>query len=149
MVDKEELFREADVVTIHLVLSARTPGLVGAAELGLMKASAWLVNTSRGPIVDEGALIRSLESRAIAGAAIDVFSTEPRRRIIPFGVSTTYLPPRTSDMSRKTSIALSTAIQPLPWLRGSTKSRTTSGGDHGASDWADAGSTPSARSGPG
>jgi phosphoglycerate dehydrogenase-like enzyme len=59
------------------VLSARTQGLVGAAELALMKPSSWLVNTSRGPIVDEGALIRSLESRAIAGAAIDVFSIEP------------------------------------------------------------------------
>jgi phosphoglycerate dehydrogenase-like enzyme len=77
LVAKEELFREADVVTIHLVLSARTRGLVGAAELALMKPTSWLVNTSRGPIVDESALIWSLESRAIAGAAIDVFSVEP------------------------------------------------------------------------
>jgi phosphoglycerate dehydrogenase-like enzyme len=77
LVEKEELFREADIVTIHLVLSARTRGLVGAAELALMRPTSWLVNTSRGPIVDEGALIRSLESRAIAGAAIDVFSIEP------------------------------------------------------------------------
>jgi phosphoglycerate dehydrogenase-like enzyme len=77
LVEMEELFREADIVTIHLVLSARTQGLVGAAELALMKPTSWLVNTSRGPIVDEGALIRSLESQAIAGAAIDVFSTEP------------------------------------------------------------------------
>ena len=77
LVAREELFREADVVTIHLVLSARTQGLVGPAELALMKPATWLVNTSRGPIVDEGALIRSLESRAIAGAAIDVFSIEP------------------------------------------------------------------------
>jgi phosphoglycerate dehydrogenase-like enzyme len=77
LVAKDELFRRADVVTIHLVLSARTRGLVGAAELALMKPASWLVNTSRGPIVDEGALIRTLESRAIAGAAIDVFSVEP------------------------------------------------------------------------
>ena len=77
LVAKGELFREADVVTIHLVLSARTQGLVGAAQLALMKPTSWLINTSRGPIVDEGALIRSLESRAIAGAAIDVFSIEP------------------------------------------------------------------------
>jgi lactate dehydrogenase-like 2-hydroxyacid dehydrogenase len=77
LVAKDELFRRADVVTIHLVLSARTRGLVGAAELALMKPASWLVNTSRAPIVDEGALIRTLESRAIAGAAIDVFSIEP------------------------------------------------------------------------
>jgi phosphoglycerate dehydrogenase-like enzyme len=77
LVAKDELFREADVVTIHLVLSARTRGLVGATELALMKPASWLVNTSRGPIVDEGALIRTLASRAIAGAAIDVFSIEP------------------------------------------------------------------------
>ena len=84
LVAREELFREADVVTIHLVLSARTQGLVGAAELALMKPTSWLVNTSRGPIVDEGALIRSLESRAIAGAAIDVFSIEPLPADHPF-----------------------------------------------------------------
>jgi phosphoglycerate dehydrogenase-like enzyme len=84
LVAREELFREADVVTIHLVLSARTRGLVGAAELALMKPASWLVNTSRGPIVDEGALIRALESRAIAGAAIDVFSIEPLPADHPF-----------------------------------------------------------------
>jgi phosphoglycerate dehydrogenase-like enzyme len=84
LVAREELFREADVVTIHLVLSARTQGLVGAAELALMKPASWLVNTSRGPIVDEGALIRSLESRAIAGAAIDVFNIEPLPADHPF-----------------------------------------------------------------
>ena len=84
LVAREELFRKADVVTIHLVLSARTRGLVGAAELELMKPTSWLVNTSRGPIVDEGALIRSLESRAIEGAAIDVFSIEPLPADHPF-----------------------------------------------------------------
>jgi phosphoglycerate dehydrogenase-like enzyme len=77
LVAREELFRETDVLTIHLVLSARTRGLVGAAELALMKPASWLINTSRGSIVDEGALIRALESRSIAGAAIDVFSVEP------------------------------------------------------------------------
>jgi phosphoglycerate dehydrogenase-like enzyme len=84
LVAREELFREADVLTIHLVLSARTRGLVGAAELAFMKPSSWLVNTSRGRIVDEGALVRALESRAIAGAAIDVFSIEPLPADHPF-----------------------------------------------------------------
>ena len=77
LVSKGELFREADILTIHLVLSGRTRGLVGAAELALMKPTARLINTSRGPIVDEPSLIRALRSHAIAGAAIDVFDQEP------------------------------------------------------------------------
>ena len=77
LVTKDELFRRADVVTIHLILSERTRGLVGAAELALMKPTARLVNTSRGPIVDELALIETLRARTIAGAAVDVFDAEP------------------------------------------------------------------------
>ena len=77
LVSKDELFREADILTIHLVLSARTKGLVGTAELALMKPTARLINTSRGPIVDEPSLIKALRSHAIAGAAIDVFDQEP------------------------------------------------------------------------
>jgi phosphoglycerate dehydrogenase-like enzyme len=77
LVSKEELFRSADVLTIHLVLSDRTRGLVGAAELALMKPTARLINTSRGPIVDEAALIEVLRKRRIAGAALDVFDMEP------------------------------------------------------------------------
>ena len=84
LVSKDELFREADIFTIHLVLSARTRGLVGAAELALMKPSARLINTSRGPIVDEPSLIKALRSRAIAGAAIDVFHQEPLPPQHPF-----------------------------------------------------------------
>lgn len=76
-VGKEELFRRADVLTIHLVLSERTRGLVGAGELALMKPTALLVNSSRGPIVDETALIDALRSHRLAGAGLDVFDTEP------------------------------------------------------------------------
>jgi phosphoglycerate dehydrogenase-like enzyme len=76
-VDKEALFREADIVTIHMVLSDRTRALVGAHELSLMKPTAMLVNTSRGPIVDEAALIEALRSGGIAAAGLDVFDTEP------------------------------------------------------------------------
>ena len=76
-VAKEELFRRSDVLTIHLALSDRTRGLVTAADLAAMKPTSWLVNTSRGPIVDENALIDALTSRSIAGAALDVFDTEP------------------------------------------------------------------------
>jgi phosphoglycerate dehydrogenase-like enzyme len=77
LVTKDELLSSADVVTIHLVLSRRTRGLIGAHEIGLMKPTAFLVNTSRGPIVDEAALLDALESRRIAGAGIDVYEREP------------------------------------------------------------------------
>ena len=84
LVSKEELFRQADVLSIHLVLSERTRHLVGAAELALMKPSARLVNTSRGPIVVEAALIDALNSRKIAGAALDVYDIEPLPADHPF-----------------------------------------------------------------
>jgi phosphoglycerate dehydrogenase-like enzyme len=84
LVSKDELFRQADIVTIHLILSGRTKGLVGAAELGLMKPTSRLINTSRGPIVDEPSLIKALRLHAIAGAAIDVFEEEPLPAQHPF-----------------------------------------------------------------
>ena len=84
LVDKQTLFREADIVTVHLVLSHRTRGLIGAPELALMKPTARLVNTSRGPIVDEAALIEALQERRIAGAAVDVFEVEPPPPDHPF-----------------------------------------------------------------
>jgi phosphoglycerate dehydrogenase-like enzyme len=84
LVSKDELFRQADIVTIHLILSGRTRGIVGAAELGLMKPTSRLINTSRGPIVDEASLIKALRSHAIAGAAIDVFDQEPLPLEHPF-----------------------------------------------------------------
>jgi D-3-phosphoglycerate dehydrogenase len=83
-VSKDDLFRGADFVTIHLVLSDRSRGLVGAKELGLMKKSAYLINTSRGPIVDEKALIAVLQSQSIAGVGLDVFDVEPLPLDHPF-----------------------------------------------------------------
>lgn len=83
-VDKQTLFREADVVTVHLVLSGRTRGLIGRPEFALMKPKARFVNTSRGPIVDEEALVEALRERRIAGAALDVFDVEPLRADHPF-----------------------------------------------------------------
>lgn len=77
LVSKEELLAAADIVTIHLVLSERTRGLIGRAELARMKPSAWLINTSRGPIVVEADLVDALQRRVIAGAALDVYDQEP------------------------------------------------------------------------
>jgi phosphoglycerate dehydrogenase-like enzyme len=76
-VTKDELFATADVITVHYKLSDRSTGLVGERELGLMKPTAFLVNTSRGPIVDADALLDVLQSGAIAGAGLDVYDEEP------------------------------------------------------------------------
>src|SRR6516164_706671 len=76
-VEKDELFRRSDVLSVHLVLSARSRGLVGAREIGLMKKSAVLVNTSRGPIVDTDAMIAALKEGRLAYAGLDVYDKEP------------------------------------------------------------------------
>ena len=84
LVTKDELFRQSDIVTVHVQLSERTVGLVGARELALMKPTALLINTARGPIVDEPALINALCNGAIAGAGLDVFDQEPLPADHPF-----------------------------------------------------------------
>ena len=84
LVDKDTLFRDSDIASVHLRLSDRTRGLVGARELALMKPTAYLVNISRGPIVDEAALIDALRRNAIAGAALDTFDLEPLPLDHPF-----------------------------------------------------------------
>lgn len=76
-VPKDELFARSDILSIHLRLSERTRGLVSADQLAAMKSTAWLVNTSRGPIIDEPSLIGALTAQSIGGAALDVFDTEP------------------------------------------------------------------------
>jgi phosphoglycerate dehydrogenase-like enzyme len=77
LVTKDELFASSDILTIHVQLSARTRGLVGVRELRSMKPTAYLINTARGPIVDEAALVQALQARTIAGAGLDVFDQEP------------------------------------------------------------------------
>jgi phosphoglycerate dehydrogenase-like enzyme len=76
-VEKDELFARSDVITIHMVLSDRSRGLIGSRELGLMKPTALLINTSRGPIVDEAALLAALGAGRIAGFGADTFNVEP------------------------------------------------------------------------
>lgn len=77
LVTKDELFQQSDFISIHSVLSDRTRGIVGATELGLMKSTAAIINTSRGPIIDGAALLAALRGRKIAGAALDVYDEEP------------------------------------------------------------------------
>jgi phosphoglycerate dehydrogenase-like enzyme len=101
-VSKEDLFRQSDVISIHLVLGTRNRGLVGAPELAMMKPTAYLINTSRGPIVDEAALIEALKTGVIAGAGLDVFDAEPLPadhplRSVPNTVLTPHLGGRTKE----------------------------------------------------
>jgi phosphoglycerate dehydrogenase-like enzyme len=84
LVSKDELLSQSDIVMIHLVLRARTRGLIGAHELGRMQRTAYLINTSRGPIIEEQALIQALQQGTIAGAGLDVFDEEPLPLDHPF-----------------------------------------------------------------
>ncbi len=103
LVTKGELLGHADVVTIHLVLSDRTRGLIGARELALMKPTAFLVNTSRGPIVDEGALLDALRAGTIAGAGLDVYDREPLPADDPLrGAPNTVLTPHLGYVTEET-----------------------------------------------
>jgi phosphoglycerate dehydrogenase-like enzyme len=83
-VEKNEFFATADVISIHVVLSERTRGMVGVHEIGMMKPEAYLINTSRGPVVEEKALIEALRTKRIAGAGLDVFEVEPLPPEHPF-----------------------------------------------------------------
>jgi phosphoglycerate dehydrogenase-like enzyme len=120
-VTREQLFERADVVTVHLRLSDRTRGLIGAADLARMKRSAVLVNTSRGPIVDERALLAALEAGTIAGAGLDAFDVEP----LPVGhplrlAPNTVLTPHIGYVSRDSyEIYYREAVEDIAaWLRG-------------------------------
>jgi len=120
-VTKDELFERSDVVSVHYKLSERSLGLVGAGELALMKPSAYLVNTSRGPIVDTDALLEALEAGTIAGAGIDVYDTEPLPadhplRTAPHAIVTPHLGYVTEDTY---TVFFTDAVEDvLAWLAG-------------------------------
>jgi phosphoglycerate dehydrogenase-like enzyme len=111
-VAKEDLFRRADVVTVHLKLSERSRGVVGTSELAAMKPSAYLVNTSRGPIVDERALLQALHDGSMAGAALDVYDVEPLWPTTRCARRPGPCSRRTSATCRSATIRLSSAV---PW----------------------------------
>jgi phosphoglycerate dehydrogenase-like enzyme len=121
-VEKAALFEESDVVSIHLVLSERTRGLVGDSELALMKPHAYLINTSRGPIVDQNALIGALTSGRIAGAGLDVYDIEPPPRDHPLRfLPNVTLSPHLGYVTRETLGAFysDTVDAVVAWLDGS------------------------------
>jgi phosphoglycerate dehydrogenase-like enzyme len=102
-VGKVELFGTSDVVTVHTLLSKRTRGLIGADDLGRMKPTAILVNTSRGPIVDQQALLDALRNGRIAGAGLDVFDEEPLPKDSPLRTAPrTVLTPHLGYVTRDT-----------------------------------------------
>ncbi|MCF7550616.1 D-2-hydroxyacid dehydrogenase family protein [Pseudonocardia sp. WMMC193] len=110
-VGRDELFATADVLSVHLVLSPRSAGTVGAAELARMKPTALLVNTSRGPIVDERALVDALREGRIAGAALDVFDREPLPADHPLRTAPrTVLTPHTGYVSARSLRDYFTAV---------------------------------------
>jgi phosphoglycerate dehydrogenase-like enzyme len=102
-VSKEDLFRQSDFITIHYKLSERSTGLVGAGELDMMKPTAFIVNTSRGPIIDNDALIAALTAGRIAGAGLDVYNDEPLAKDHPIrSCPRTVLTPHLGYVSEKT-----------------------------------------------
>src|SRR5439155_14304819 len=116
LVSKADLFREADFLTVHLVLSPKTRGIVGESELAVMKPSSYLINTSRGPLIEEAALIKALEGRKIAGFAVDVFEHEPLSPTHPFAGFQTYwrLLTSVSDRSPYTRRSIGTQSRTSP-----------------------------------
>jgi phosphoglycerate dehydrogenase-like enzyme len=121
LVDRAELFRASDIVSVHLRLSDRTRGLVGARELQLLGPAGRLVNTSRGPIVDEAALLAALHAGTIAGAALDVFDVEPLPADHPLRTAPrTVLTPHIGYVSRQSYAAMygQCVEDVLAWLDG-------------------------------
>jgi phosphoglycerate dehydrogenase-like enzyme len=126
MVPLDTLLRESDVVTLHLRLSDRTRGLVTARHLALMKPTAYLVNSARGPLVDEAALVEHLRARRIAGAALDVFDREPLPADHPLlALDNVVLTPHTGFVTRETYEGFfGTAVEQIvAWLDGKTPPR--------------------------
>ena len=122
LVTKDQLFAEAGIVSVHLKLSERTVGLVGAAELALLGPDGLLVNTSRGPIVDEAALVEALRQGHISGAALDVFDTEPLPPGHPLRtMPNTVLTPHLGYVSREAyAVFYAEAVEDIAsWLDGS------------------------------
>jgi phosphoglycerate dehydrogenase-like enzyme len=123
---KEELFATADIITIHIVLSDRSRGLVGAADLARMKPTSFIVNTARGPIIDEMALLETLKARKIAGAAVDVFSVEPLPVDHPFRkLDNLVLTPHLGYVTQETFVAhYNQMVEGIDaWFKGEPKRR--------------------------
>lgn len=120
LVSLEELLREADFISLHVNLTPETRHLIGERELGLMKPTAYLINTSRGPVVDEEALVRALQKRQIAGAGMDVYEHEPRLTLGLAELDNVVLLPHigSATIATRTKMALIAAENLLAMLKG-------------------------------
>ena len=105
-VDRETLLREADFLSLHVPLDPSTHHLIGAAEFGLMKPSAFLINTSRGKVVDEAALIEALKAKRIAGAGLDVFEFEPQIDSVLLALPNVVVSPHMGTATHETRLAM-------------------------------------------
>ncbi len=105
-VDRETLFRESDFVSLHMPLTPETQHAIKASELGLMKPTAYLINTARGKVVDEEALVEALQARKIAGAGLDVFEGEPRVHPALIGMSNVVLAPHVGSATGETRLKM-------------------------------------------
>ncbi len=105
-VDRETLFREADFLVMHVPLAAETHHLIGAAELALMKPTAFIINTSRGKVVEEAALVEALQSKRIAGAGLDVFEFEPQISPALLAMPNVVVSPHMGTATRETRLAM-------------------------------------------
>jgi phosphoglycerate dehydrogenase-like enzyme len=120
-VEKDELFQQSDFISVHLVLSDRSRGIVGERELNLMKPTAHIINTSRGPIIDEDALAEALRNGTIAGAGIDTYSVEPVAKTNPFlDLRNTVLTPHLGYVTEETyHIFYGQTVENIAaWLKG-------------------------------
>jgi lactate dehydrogenase-like 2-hydroxyacid dehydrogenase len=119
-VDLETLLRESDFVSVHVHLDATTRHLIGPRELALMRPTAYLINTSRGPVVDEAALVQALRQRRIAGAALDVFENEPALAPGLAELDNAVIPPHlgSATIGTRTRMATLAATNLLAVLRG-------------------------------
>jgi D-3-phosphoglycerate dehydrogenase len=117
----ENLFRESDVISLHIPLSPETQKLIGAQQLSWMKPDAFLVNTSRGGVIDEAALVQCLQERRIAGAGLDVYAREPLPEDSPLkGLDNVFLTPHTAALTREcvTRVAVEAARATLEVFQG-------------------------------
>ena len=105
-VDRETLLREADFLTLHVPLTPETHHLIGARELAMLKPTAFLINTARGQVVDEPALVEALQSKQIAGAGLDVFEQEPRIHPALLGLPNVVLTPHVGSATSQTRLAM-------------------------------------------
>ena len=107
-VEKKELLARSDFITLHVPLTPQTTHYISTPEFELMKPTSILINASRGPVVDEKALVKALQDRKIAGAGLDVYENEPRVESALMGMTNVVLAPHIASASGETRLRMAT-----------------------------------------